>query len=204
MKDRGIQELWSRGARAGLTADRWIFLLEALVGLGVVFAIIGRTYGAVPTFVFLICSLFAAFTGYLLFKMLGALRDQTLDVSGRVRDLERERLEHEKYLLLRGIKELEGDAATGKVDRRDYEHLRRSAEARAMEIIAALSESEERWLGSARRIVAERLSRAPRSDVAMQTGLRCATCGAENESDARYCIGCGRPRATGIAEEAAP
>lgn len=129
------------------------------MGFGVVAAIIGRTYGMAPTLVFLSCGLAAAFSGYVLLKMAAALSDDTLEVTGRVRDLERERLEHEKSLVLQGIKELEADHAVGKVDQADYTHLRKTAEARALEIIQALRKSDDYWAYEAERLVQKRLGK---------------------------------------------
>src|SRR5262245_33303482 len=115
------------GSSAG---DRALIAVEALVGLGVIVAVIGKGYGPAATVLFTLSSAAAAATAYFLAKMVGALRDETLDVQGAVIDEDRERLEHEKLLLLQGIKELEADAATGKVDPDDYVHLRQKAEAR--------------------------------------------------------------------------
>jgi len=208
--------------------------VEAVVGVLVVGAIIGRTYGFSSTLVFLLCGLAAAFTGYTLVKAFTSLGDETLEVFGRVEDEERAALEHEKILLLQGIKELEADAGVGKVDAADYQHLRESAEARAIQIIQKLKESDHRWRSEAEKYVASKLGRsigtlageAPIAieetdhyrqesagerkarrafssmfddrPVEMHTAsagrLACGGCDTENEEDARYCIGCGRPR----------
>ena len=214
--------------------DRGILVVEALVGIAVVGAIIGRTYGFPSTLVFVLCGIAAAFTGYVIVKMVVSLKDDTLEITGRVEDIERAALEHEKILLLQGIKELESDAAVGKVDAADYQHLRDTAERRALQIIHQIKESDQRWRSEAERFVAAKLGRSlakaadepaiPVEDteryrqetaserkarraysklfddrpVEMRTGaeglLACAGCETQNEDDARYCIGCGRPR----------
>ncbi len=152
-----VAKVANRGSNRLL--DRSILVIEALVGFGVVAAIIGRTYGMAPTLVFLSCGLAAAFSGYVMLKMAAALSDDTLEVTGRVRDLERERLEHEKSLVLQGIKELEADHAVGKVDQADYAHLRKTAEARALEIIQALRKSDDYWAYEAERLVQKKLGK---------------------------------------------
>lgn len=237
--------------------DRAIVALEAIVGIGVVVAIVGKTYGMPATVSFVFVGISAAAAGYFLVRMTAALRDETLDVPGRVLDEDRERLEHEKLLLLQGIKEFEADAGVGKVDKADYDHLRKTAEARAVEIIRALKDSDARWLREAEVLVAERLGpeaarpavvapaaaapaaaeAAGAAPVAASPGgvavlepvaavarpetrrimelaiaqvfddravdfsligdgaeLRCEGCSGTNDSDARYCIHCGRPR----------
>lgn len=233
------------GAGRNRRIDRLIVAIEALVGIGVIVAVVGKSYGIPSTIVFALCGIAVAATGYFLVRMVGSLNDDALDVPGRVLDEERIRLEHEKLLLLQGIKEFEADAATGKVDRADYEHLRQSAEARALDIIRTLKDSDQRWRREAERLVASRLGAqalapipaaaapsAPASSaepaateapapapiangapqatailavfdtrpvrfaaIAERSDLRCEGCGQENDADARYCIGCGRPRA---------
>jgi hypothetical protein len=93
-----------------------------------------------------------AATAYFIYRGVAALSDEALDVEERALDSERLQLEQEKKILLHGIKEFEADAATGKVDAADYAILRRSAEARAVEIIRVLKESDEHWRREARRL----------------------------------------------------
>src|SRR5690242_4804791 len=126
----------------GRRFDRALVAIEALVGLAIVAAVIGKSYGPASTAAFVVCGTTAAMAGYFILRMFGALGDETLDVPPPAVDDERARLEHEKLLLLQGIKELEADAAIGKVDAEDYAHLRRKAEARALAIIRALKESD--------------------------------------------------------------
>ncbi|MBK8013428.1 MAG: zinc ribbon domain-containing protein [Deltaproteobacteria bacterium] len=131
--------------------DRYLVTVEALIGIGVVTAILGSSYGPAPTVTFVFASVALAFTAFVLFKMVVSLRDPSLDVSGRFRDEERDRLEEEKRLLLQGIKEIEADAAIGKVDAHDYAHLRGTAERRALAIIHHLRALDERWMNEAKR-----------------------------------------------------
>lgn len=227
----------SQRARRSRGLDRAILVIEALVGLAVVAAIIGKSYGFSSTLVFILCGLAAAFSGYVLIRMLSSLGDDTLEVTGRLDDEQRAALEHEKLLLLQGIKELEADAAVGKVDAEDYHHLRETAEARALQIIHELKESDQRWLAEAETYVAQRLGRPsaavgaePRGEARpvedseaykrqsleerrkrkafsglfddrpiemtekSEDRVACGACDSENEVDARFCIGCGRPR----------
>jgi hypothetical protein len=144
-------------AGRGRKLDRALVVLEALVGAAVIAAVVGRSYGPASTLVFLVGSAIAGATGWFLYRMIASLRDDTLDAPDPVHDQEREHLEEEKYLLLQGIKEFEADAAIGKVDADDYEHLRRGAEARAVEIIRQLKAEDDHWKGRAEALIKKRL-----------------------------------------------
>lgn len=217
-------------------ADRAVVIIEAAVAVAVVSAVIGTTYGPSSTVGFLLVGTALAATVAFLGRMVGALRDPALDVPPERTDTEREALEAEKAVLLQGIKELEGDSGTGKVDREDYQHLRRVAEARALEIIRQLNESDRRWADEAEALIARRTGRTtpgkasattvadlrppaiaaapvrapgvalaaahpgvfPRGTTRLsptaEGRVRCQTCSAESDADARYCTGCGRAK----------
>lgn len=153
--------------RAKSGVDRALLLVEVLAGLGVVAAIIGKTYGVAPTIFFILCSMAASFTGFMLVRSALAWNDATLDLTHQVRDEERDRLEHEKMLLLQGIKELESDLAIGKVDPRDYQHLRRTAENRAIAIIEKLKDQDSKWMARAQALIADRIGSGPAPQLAV-------------------------------------
>jgi hypothetical protein len=200
------------------SSNRILIALEALAGVGVVAAIVGKTYGPAPTVFFMLAALATAFAVYMMVKMGFAWNDESLDVEGKTRDTEREKLEMEKLLLLQGIKELEVDVASGKVDRRDYEYLRSTAEARAVDIIARLKDDDAHWKKEAERYFERKLGRAPikmASDAPRPVAASvveaadpkcfddrsarfeanaCTACRQLNDADAHYCIGCGRPK----------
>ena len=132
-------------------------ILEVVIGLAVVAAIMGKAYGTAPTVIFMICGLAATYTGYNMLRMFSSLRDPTLEIQGRVHDEDREALEYEKRLILQGIKELEVDFGVGKVDPRDYEMLKLTAEQRAIEIISRLREDDARWTKKAEALVSAKV-----------------------------------------------
>lgn len=209
---------------------RIALFLEALVGLGVVAALLGRHYGPFPTLLFLFASVAVGFTGWMVARMFGSLGDPSLDVVGRVRNFEREKLEGEKALLLKGIKDLEIDFATRKMSEADYQRMRETAEARAVSIIRALRETDDRYRQAAERMVSEHLgverpesptldirkganqvaaslktgtqpfavaaifAREPARLLPVDGGVRCEACETVSPAEARFCIGCGRPR----------
>ena len=132
-------------------------ILEVAVGLAVVAAIMGKAYGPAPTIIFMLCGIAATYTGYNMFRMVGSLRDPTIDVQGRLQDERRDALEYEKRLLLQGIKELEVDYGVGKVDARDYASLRQTAESRALKIIAELRRDDVQWRERAADLIASKV-----------------------------------------------
>ncbi|MBX2813359.1 MAG: zinc ribbon domain-containing protein [Myxococcales bacterium] len=139
--------------------ERALLIVEAIFGLGVVAVIIGTKYGAFPTINFIACALALAFTAWVFTRMVASVSDPTLQVTGRVRDYQRERLEDEKRLLLQGIKDLEADFATAKMNEAEYLRLRRSAETRAIAIIQELKATDEHWSHEAEKLVAVRTGR---------------------------------------------
>lgn len=140
--------------------DRSLVAVEVAVGVAVVAAIVGKTYGAAPTVLFLLAGISLAFTVYVGVRMFTSLGDRTLDVTGKVADVQRATLEHEKLLLLYGMHELEADAAIGKVDAADYQQLRTRAEMDALSIIETLKIEDDKWMSEAKRLVTKRLGPA--------------------------------------------
>lgn len=143
---------------SGPRSDRLLTLVQAVPPFLVAVVLVMRSSGPAPAIAFGILCLVLAATAYFIYRGAAALSDEALDVEERALDTERMQLEQEKKILLHGIKEFEADAATGKVDANDYAILRRSAEARAVEIIRVLKESDEHWRREARRLAQQRLS----------------------------------------------
>ena len=89
----------------------------------------------------------------------------------------RERLEREKALVLRSIKELEFDRAMGKVSDADFASISQRLRARAMALMQDLDR------------VAEPHARTPAEKAPAPS--TCAQCGTKNDTDARFCKNCG-------------
>jgi hypothetical protein len=124
-------------------------------------------------------------------------------VSGRTRAA----LEREKTLVLRAIKELEFDAAMGKVAKSDFDEMSARLRARAMGLMRQLDAGGtyrteiERELQ--RRVDAKTGGAAPSGRAAAQADKRapavatlqvsaCPACAGINDTDARFCKHCGR------------
>ena len=189
-----------------------LFVLAGLIGA----AIVAFRAGAQPSSarIFLILTIFAAAAiGYAALRMLVPLtgvvaRESRMTLGERTRVV----LEREKMLALRAIKELEFDRAMGTVSDRDYQEMATRLRARAGRILRQLDESPELGYRTlieqeiARRIGAPAVARAgvpaelmanadvaagettPRGTSPMHT---CAECSLANDTDARFCKGCG-------------
>jgi hypothetical protein len=194
--------------------------IEVLLGLAVAVAVLGRGGdGAAPSLVFLIGGAAAAYSAYVAYRALAVLADDRLPTSAGVQD-RREALEYEKNLALAALKELDADAAMGKVDKRDLPTLKATAEARALALIKQIRDEDAQWRRRAEHAVGIRApERAPAAAAVAPAptavaasaaaappqlfderpvaweGTRCTGCGFdENPADARFCVQCGRPR----------
>jgi hypothetical protein len=208
----------------GAAAQSWTVWIEVLLGLAVAVAVLGRgADGAAPSLVFLVGGAAAAYSAYVVYRAVVALTDDRLPTSADVED-RREALEYEKNLALAALKELDADAAMGKVDKRDLPTLKATAEARALALIKQIRDEDALWRRRAEQAVGIRpreRSAAPapkRAPVPAAVaaggaaapptapelfderpveweGTRCTGCGFENNpADARFCVQCGRPR----------
>jgi hypothetical protein len=104
------------------------------------------------------------------------------------RELELERLEHERGLAVQGLRELEFDHEMGKLDEVDYRDLKRSLEDRALAAMSAI----ERLRGAVR--VAERTApmRLPLRAVSAKPVMNfCPQCGVPVGLGHNFCAGCG-------------
>lgn len=95
-----------------------------------------------------------------------------------------------KSLAISALREIEFDRATGKLSDADYEALKATYTARALEVIRQESSNPLAPAGDLESQVAARVA-------AIRGGKeggppRCPTCGPRTESDALFCSSCGR------------
>ena len=116
----------------------------------------------------------------------GVDTEETLADDERPGGRRREELLREKKLLLKAIKEVEFDQATGKIDDGDAAAAISRYRARALEIIALTQEDGEE---AARATVERELARR----LAKRGAARgpCAGCQTVNDADAAFCKKCG-------------
>jgi hypothetical protein len=191
-----------------------LFVLAGLIGAAIVAFRAGAQASSAR--IFLIVTIFAAAAiGLAALRTLAPLtgvvsRESRLTLGERTRAV----LEREKMLALRAIKELEFDRAMGKVSDRDYQEMAARLRARAARILRQLDESPEvgyrttieqeiaRRIGTPNPSAAADLSagalgkvEAAAYESAEAPGdsqkVACSSCRLANDTDARFCKGCG-------------
>ena len=141
----------------------------------------------------------AAWVGFMLYRMLWPLAapgftDRTEIVGGRARAA----LEREKTLVLRAIKELEFDNAMSKVSAADFQEMSGRLRARAVTLMRQLDVTLPGYREVIERELAQRLGSPAGGSLAppggggdAAAGVRCPSCSAVNDHDARFCKACG-------------
>jgi hypothetical protein len=195
-------------ADAGL--QPWQFFVLAALGCATAVTFMARGQG--PTAVILLGVLMgaAALVGYAALRMLRPLVSPEEDRTVMVGQRTRVALEREKLLTLRSIKELEFDRAMGRLSDEDWNEMSGRLRARAARLMRQLDAGAgyraqiEKDL--AKRIEGDaRLKPSRSSDAgdraidgrsASLSGERlCASCDTANDTDAKFCKGCGQPLA---------
>lgn len=108
-------------------------------------------------------------------------------------------VEREKILVLRSLKELEFDRAMGKVSDGDFEEMDRRLRVLAIRLMKQLDVDAVDYMSLIERELQGRLgaraesSAAPAPAPAPADRGVCGNCRIENDEDARFCKGCGKP-----------
>ena len=162
----------------------------------------------------------AALSLYLIARSLRILRGQHTPTGDQPHTAQGE-LSLQKEQLLLALREIDFDHASGKLNDRDHAALKASYQARAIQVLKALDEDEQRWRAKAEALLAAHLKRAgvasappreasegvtpktaptaaaaPTPSAAeapspASTSTSCAGCGQANDADARFCKACG-------------
>ncbi|MGF1509421.1 MAG: hypothetical protein ACFB9M_07960 [Myxococcota bacterium] len=183
----------------------FVAIWQVALGVAVAGAVIARLMGGPPAVFFLLCAASALLVAATAWRAFTVHRDPTV-TSREVMD-ERASLRYERDLALQAIKEIEADAAAGKIDQKDVEQLRASAEERALHLIRELRRREERAEASALRLAAKALKwdadpRCFEFSPTRLVGGACESCGRPASSGDRYCAGCGRSFEASKSEDA--
>jgi len=103
-------------------------------------------------------------------------------------------VEREKTLVLRSIKELEFDRAMGKVSDGDFEEMGRRLRVLAIRLMRQLDVEAVDYTALIERELQGRLGASVETSVApAEAGTRqCGSCRTTNDTDARFCKGCGK------------
>ncbi len=163
---------------------------QLVLGMAVIAAITARAMGGPAALFFILCGGGALLALTSLSRAVTVLWDPT--VAAARPESRRERLEHERELAVRALKELEADAAAGKVDPADLSSLRRSYETEALRLIRRLQHDEALWRQQARNDARRSLGLDAHQSVFAE--LRCSEGCLFRDGD-RFCRRCGRERA---------
>jgi len=150
-----------------------------------------------------LCLSFVLFWLWQSFRGLMLLRDTSVGTSAH-RDLERERLLHEKQELLTAIRDVRLEHELGKVSDADLARLEQDYRSRAREVLRELEEQLaphrpraqlllEQALGTPVPAKAAPAAASPSSgsDAAEADPGVCSQCGVANDNDAVFCKKCG-------------
>ena len=140
----------------------------------------------------------AAGVGFALYRTLSPLtvadfKENTQIIGGRSRAA----IAREKTLVLRSIKELEFDHAMGKVSSSDFDLMARRLRTQALALMKQLDTDMPGYRDEIERELAKRLAIEVDGDTTPLAGPQptdstvCASCGTENDTDAKFCKGCG-------------
>lgn len=179
------------------TLQPWQFLVLAALGCATAVAFVVRSQGAPAIILMTLIMGAAALVGLAVLRslrpLLTAEEDERPAVVGqRVRA----GMEQEKALVLRTIKELEFDRAMGKLSDEDFREMGGRLRTRAARLIrqldAGVSYRAQIEADLAKRLGTDSLGRGAAAEPsnAEPDGL-CAKCSTLNDSDARFCKGCG-------------
>jgi hypothetical protein len=179
-------------ADAGL--QPWQFFVLAALGCATAVTFMARGQG--PTAVILLGVLMgtAALVGYATLRMLRPLVSPQEDRTVMVGQRTRVALEREKLLTLRSIKELEFDRAMGRLSDEDWSEMSGRLRARVARLMRQLDAGagyrEQIEKDLAKRVGEKHEARAAAPVAAERV---CATCDTVNDTDAKFCKGCGQP-----------
>ena len=118
----------------------------------------------------------AGLVGLMVHRALSAFAGATPEMGASLGDRTREAMVRDKALVLRSIKELEFDRATGKVGDADFKDMNARLRAKAVSLMEALERAPTAPAAAAPRV---------------QPARACPTCRTVNDTDARFCKQCG-------------
>lgn len=109
---------------------------------------------------------------------------------------DRKSVAFERQRLQQSIEDIANERDMGKLSQSDFETLDRTLRAREKEMLELLDAGEQSIREQARRLIEDYVTRPidrdePRDENRVVAPKSCESCGAANDSDARYCKRCG-------------
>jgi hypothetical protein len=167
----------------------WQFFVLAALGCATAVTFMARGQGPLAVVLLGVLMATAALVGYATLRALRPLVSPEDDRTVMVGQRTRVALEREKLLTLRSIKELEFDRAMGRLSDEDWNEMSGRLRARAARLIRQLDAGagyrEQIEKDLAQRIGEKAVTVAPAAERV------CASCETTNDTDAKFCKGCG-------------
>jgi len=166
----------------------WQFFVLAALGCATTIAYLSRGQGFVVVILGTVLMATAGIIGLAALRALRPLVSPEGDRTVMVGERTRAALEREKLLTLRTIKELEFDRAMGKLSDADWQEMSSKLRARAARLMRQL-DAGAGYRDRIEQELAKRLESIGAKEATATAG--CASCGTQNDQDARFCKNCG-------------
>ncbi len=188
----------------------WQFFVLTALACATVLTFLSRGAGAIPIIMFTVLMFATALAGLAMLRTVRPLVGPPQELAGEIGERTRTFLEREKMLALRAIKELEFDKAMGKVSEGDFHEMAGRLRARAGRIMRQI-DAGSGYRTAVERDLAKRMAdkrpvespaaasertrttggAAAATAAVRETARTCGACATDNDSDARFCKGCG-------------
>jgi hypothetical protein len=175
----------------------WQFFVLAALGCATAVAYLARGQGIAVVVLGTVLMFGAGLVGLAALRALRPLVSPEGDRIAMVGQRTRAALEREKLLTLRTIKELEFDRAMGKLSDADWQEMSTRLRSRAAGLMRQL-DAAKGYREQIERDLAKRLGesdarlRSTRTEREREAEQLCASCSTPNDTDARFCKGCGQ------------
>ena len=185
----GLQADGERAADQGLQPWQFFVLAALICATGVTYMVRGQGVSTVLLLSILMAT--AAIVGLAVLRTVRPLVTRHEDRTPMIGDRTRAALEREKMLALRTLKELEFDHSMKKISDDDYREMSSRLRARASRIISQL-DAGAGYRAKIEADLAKRLEKTEPEPKVRAQGRTCAGCQTVNDTDAKFCKGCGQ------------
>jgi len=191
--ETGLRSSDGRPSPADQRLQPWQFFVLVALACATAVTFMARGQGAVAVILLSVLMGTAALAGLAALRTFLPLFTRQEERTQVIGERTRASLEREKKLALRAIKELEFDRAMGKLSEEDFREMSGRLRQRATRLIQQL-DAGAGYRDRIERDLAKRLGEKPadaKTQARTSAGLSCAQCSTVNDSDARFCKGCG-------------
>ena len=165
----------------------WQFFVLAALGCATAVTFMARDQGPLAVVLLGVLMGTAGLVGYGALRALRPLVSPEEDRTVMVGQRTRVALEREKLLTLRSIKELEFDRAMGRLSDEDWNEMSGRLRVRAARLMRQLDAGS----GVREQIEKDLVKRIGHGDARLKPSRACASCDTANDTDAKFCKGCG-------------